>query len=267
MKGIVFDIKKYAIHDGPGIRTTVFFKGCPLNCQWCHNPESIKPGVEEIVKINRKKILGLSTSETREVIGREISAGEIFAEVKKDSLFFEEGKGGVTFSGGEPLMQSDFLLELLKLCREEEFHTCVDTSGMADWQQFEKVKDYVSLFLFDLKIIDEENHKKYTGVSNKQIITNLEKLTASGSKVRIRIPLIPGITDTEQNIESINSFIKPLGNITGVDVLPFNSIYEGKYQKMNKENKIGKKQKQTTDELNKIVEIFKASGFDVSVGG
>lgn len=267
MNGIVFDIKKYAIHDGPGVRTTVFLKGCPLNCSWCHNPESINPKVEEIIKINRKKALNLSYSETKEIIGREISTEEVFNEVKKDSIIFEEGKGGVTFSGGEPLMQADFLKELLVLSKNEDFHTCVDTSGMATWSEFAKIKDYVNLFLFDLKVMDESLHKEYTGVSNKQILENLIKLTESGSKVRIRIPLIPDITDTPENIDAVIEFISKLKNIVAVDILPFNTIYEGKYTKMNMENKLGKKTKQTKEKLNNIKNQIEAKGFEVMIGG
>lgn len=267
MKGIVFDIKKYAIHDGPGIRTTIFLKGCPLKCIWCHNPESIKPECETITIINRKKALNLSYSETKEVFGREISSDEIFEEIKKDLLFYDDSGGGVTFSGGEPMMQPEFLLDLLKRCREYDIHTVVDTSGMARWQDFEKVSEFTNLFLYDLKIFDSAQHLKYTGVKNEQILDNLEKLTKQGSKVRVRIPLIPEITDTPGNVGAIVGLVKELPNITGVDILPFNTIYESKYKKMNQKNKLANLKKQSSEYLNKLKADIEEAGFVVKIGG
>lgn len=267
MNGIVFDIKKYAIHDGPGIRTTVFLKGCPLKCRWCHNPESIKPGCEVIVKINRKKTLDLSYSETKEVIGKEVTPDEIFNEIKKDKLFYDEGKGGVTFSGGEPMMQTDYLYELLQLCRKEDIHTVVDTSGMADWQNFLKILPLVDLFLYDLKIMDDVKHKEYTGVSNTRIKENLIKLSEAGANIRIRIPLIPEITDTEENIDRIIDFVKNLTNIKTIDILPFNTIYDGKYSKMNMENKLKGTGRQNNEYLEKIKQKLNSAGYDVIIGG
>lgn len=267
MKGIVFDIKKYAIHDGPGIRTTVFLKGCPLKCIWCHNPESIKPECETIILINRKKSLNLSYSETKEVFGREIYSEEIFSEIKKDILFYDDSEGGVTFSGGEPMMQVDFLVDLLQKCKDMDIHTVIDTSGLAKWEDFEKVIPLTDLFLFDLKIFDANKHFEFTGVKNEQIFENLKKLTQAGSKVRIRIPLIPDISDTDENIDAILQFVSELDNITGVDILPFNTIYEGKYQKMNLENKLKNLKKQSQVFLTDLQSKISAAGFDVKIGG
>lgn len=267
MKGIVFDIKKYAIHDGPGIRTTIFFKGCPLKCIWCHNPESIKPECETIVIINRKKSLNLSYSETKEVFGREVTSEEIFKEIEKDILFYDDSEGGVTFSGGEPMMQTDFLLDLLKKCKDFDIHTVIDTSGLAKWSDFEKVQNYTDLFLYDLKIFNSDEHFKYTDAKNEQILDNLKKLTESGSKVRIRIPLIPEISDTKENINFIINYVKDLPNILGIDILPFNTIYEGKYRKMNQENKLTNLKKQSKVYLEELKALISYAGFDVKIGG
>ena len=267
MKGIVFDIKKYAIHDGPGIRTTIFFKGCPLKCIWCHNPESIKPECETIILINRKKALNLSYSETKEVFGREVSSEEIFNEIKKDILFYDDSDGGVTFSGGEPLMQTDFLTDLLEKCKAIELHTVIDTSGLAKWSDFEKIRNLTDLFLYDLKIMNSEKHFEFTGVKNEQILENLKRLTDEGSKVRIRIPLIPEITDTDENIEALIGFVKELKGVQGVDILPFNTVYEGKYRKMNLDNKLKNLKKQSQQRLVEIKSKITDAGFDVKIGG
>ncbi|NHZ87227.1 MAG: radical SAM protein, partial [Planctomycetia bacterium] len=163
--GIIFDIKKYAIHDGPGIRTTVFFKGCTMECQWCHNPESKNFGIEEFVIKDRVK-----KSTKHEIVGYEMTIDEVMEKIEKDRVFYDESNGGVTFSGGEPLVQINFLLELLKVCKKSNIYTVVDTSGEASWKDFEKILNYVDLFLYDLKIIDNELHKKYTGVPNKRVL-------------------------------------------------------------------------------------------------
>lgn len=267
MKGIVFDIKKYAIHDGPGVRTTVFLKGCPLKCIWCHNPESIKPECETIITINRKKTLNLSYSETKEVFGREVTSEEVFKEIEKDLLFYDDSGGGVTFSGGEPMMQTPFLLDLLKKCKEIDLHTVVDTSGMVKWDDFKKVAEYTDLFLYDLKIFDSLDHLKYTGVKNEQIFENLKKLTSGGSKVRIRIPLIPEITDTKENIEALVNLARSLNNVEGIDILPFNTMYENKYKKMNQKNKLKNFKRQTNEYLEELRNEIQDAGFDVKVGG
>ncbi len=265
--GIVFDLKKYAVHDGPGIRTTIFFKGCPLSCVWCHNPESQKLSPETIIKINRNKLLKLSYSETRDTIGREVTVSELMTEIEKDIMFYDESCGGITISGGEPLMQPEFLLELLKQCKAKEIHTAVDTSGYASKETFNKISDYVDLFLFDLKIMDENEHLKYTGVSNKLILENLLYLTQKSKNVRIRIPLIPGITDTKKNLNQIIEFISPLKSISGVDLLPYNELSENKYKKRSKRFDLINLKTQPEFTINMIKEIFQPLGCEISIRG
>ena len=189
MQGIIFDIKHYAIHDGPGIRTTVFLKGCPLGCWWCHNPESRSGDIFQYKK--QEKIEGRIVEQI-ETIGKNYTVPEVMKEIEKDIVFFEESGGGVTFSGGEPFKQTEFLKELLKCCKKQEIHTCVDTTGYVKTDQLEKAALFTDLFLFDLKHFDDKMHIKYTGVSNKQILENLQLLDEMGKSVQIRYPLIPG---------------------------------------------------------------------------
>ena len=173
LKGLIFDIKRFAVHDGPGIRTSVFLKGCPCSCRWCHNPESIKPYPQ---KISKTISLDGKTFKKEEFIGSSMCVFDVMSEIRKDKIFYDESGGGVTFSGGEPLMQSEFLLELLKECKNENIHTTVDTSGFVNEGKLLEIIDYVDLFLYDLKLINNELHKKYTGVSNKMILQNIQIL-------------------------------------------------------------------------------------------
>ncbi|OYT13869.1 MAG: hypothetical protein B6I19_02890 [Bacteroidetes bacterium 4572_114] len=167
MRGIVFDIKRFAIHDGPGIRTTIFLKGCPLKCWWCHNPES-----QDIKTFTDVKTIVLDGApfEKQEEIGKLMSVEELLEIIEKESVFYDESGGGVTFSGGEPLLQHEFLLEILKALKQKNIHTTVDTCGFAKWEIFEQIIDYTDLFLYDLKHIDQKKHKLFTGADNKQMI-------------------------------------------------------------------------------------------------
>jgi pyruvate formate lyase activating enzyme len=266
-KGIIFDIKKYAVHDGSGIRTTVFFKGCPLNCWWCHNPESQRLQPEEYRKINRRRCLNLSYSETRDVFGREVSVDEVIHEIEKDLPFYDQSKGGVTFSGGDPLMQPDFLNSLLVECKLRNICTAVDTSGYVAWKIFDRIIDKVDLFLYDLKLMNDELHQKYTGVSNGLIHENLSKLTKGSVPIIIRIPLIPDITDTDENLIQIGEFVSGLENIQQIDLLPYNPIGEDKYLRLNKVNKLGYLEVQTDQKIDHI--RIKLASFDlkVEIGG
>jgi pyruvate formate lyase activating enzyme len=267
VNGIIFDIKKFAIHDGPGIRTTVFFKGCSLDCWWCHNPEGRKLETETVsVKP------GGDASDSRipartEVIGRDVSVASVMEEILKDVIFYDQSGGGVTFSGGEPMMQPEFLIELLQLCKENSLNTAVDTSGYASWDDFEKIYNLIDLFLYDLKLMDDESHIKYTGVSNELILENLARLSSMGSKIEPRIPLIPGITDTEENLEAIAEFLTPRKNIRQVVLLPYNRLGEDKSRKFDLTYKAGQLSVQSGDELENKVEIFRSHGYGVRIGG
>lgn len=263
-KGVIFDIKKFAVHDGPGIRTTVFFKGCPMDCWWCHNPESHSTEPETIT---RQIFMGSSSKacyERKELIGKEITLEEAMDEIMKDQVFYEISNGGVTFSGGEPLLQSEFLLAILKISKENNLHTTLDTSGCASSDIIKEISDFVDLFLYDMKLVDEEKHKKYTGKSNKTIKHNLEMLTEAGQKVIIRIPIIPTINDSLDDIKQIGEFLSKL-KIVRVELLPFHKIGEDKYKKLNKINRMKDIQKPTKEHMRTIKERLEKYGLLVKI--
>jgi len=265
MNGIIFDIKRFAVHDGPGIRTTVFLKGCPLRCSWCHNPEGIEQNpvrVENVKKLNGKSF----TKE--ETIGTEISTDKLFAELEKERVFMDESGGGVTFSGGEPLLQHDFLIDVLKICKKNGMHTAVDTSLYASWEIIQEVLEYTDLFLVDLKLMNSAEHQLYTGMPNEQIRENLRKLSMSGVAIIIRIPVIPNITDTSDNIRQIISFLHTLnGTIREVHLLPFHRTANEKYKRIGKENPFGHIQSMQKDEIEAMKREFTNAGFMVKTGG
>ncbi len=264
MKGIIFDIKHYAIHDGPGIRTTIFFKGCPMQCLWCHNPESQKNEPEEIIK---ERHLDGKAFRVSEILGRWATTREIMEEVEKDNIFYSESGGGVTFSGGEPLMQPIFLEDLLDKCRERSLHTALDTCGHVNSGVFEKIMNKVDLFLYDLKIMNDEEHKKYTGVSSRLVIENLRMLVENEKDVIIRFPVIPGITDTPENMDAIKSFLVSLSFKGKIDLLPYHHIARNKYRRINREYKLNGVVEPTARQLEKLKKEFEMIGLTVGIGG
>ena len=251
-KGVIFDIKKYAIHDGPGIRTTIFFKGCALNCWWCHNPEGISKSIDSSCG----------------AIGKEISVTEVLDEIVKDWIFYEESHGGITISGGEPLMQIDFLLQLVKKIRSVmDTSITLDTSGFASWETIKLVKDNIDLFLYDIKLLDDDLHQKYTGVSNKQILSNFKNLDKEGKNLIIRFPVIPGLTDIPSNIDQMCIWMKTLSKTNEIHLLPYHNIAKGKYQKLNLEYKLENLEAPTEAQLREISKKFEDIGFLVEIGG
>lgn len=266
MNGIIFDIKKFSIHDGPGIRTTVFFKGCSLDCWWCHNPESIRKIPEKII-INLPGNSDKLCDDSEVVFGREYSVKELLGEIIKDRVFYDESGGGVTFSGGEPLLQIDFLKEILQLCRDSGIQTAVDTSGYAGKSSIVQIYDYTDIFLFDLKILDDELHCNFTGVSNRLILSNLKYLSEKGNKVIVRIPLIPGITDTKENLSSIADHLLKLRNIKKIDLLPYNEIAGSKYKRFNRPSRLGNLKTQDEEKLNEIKTYFRSLNSEISLRG
>jgi pyruvate formate lyase activating enzyme len=264
--GYIFDIKRYSINDGPGIRTTIFFKGCPLNCWWCHNPESQRKLPEEFSGCSLR--WNFSPDETgKDMIGSAASVADIMEVIQKDIPFYDQSKGGVTFSGGEPLLQHEFLTSLLIECRKRDIHTAVDTSGYADISIIKSIAPLTDLFLYDLKLISEKLHIDYSGVSNKIILDNLSYLTDSGKKVIIRIPIIPGITSSDENIKNIIDFVSGLKTIWGVSLLPFHKTGFTKYEKMNKINKLPLIEPPSEEYMIELKDQFTRAGFNTGIGG
>ncbi len=267
MKGRIFDLKKFAIHDGPGIRTTVFFSGCPLRCWWCQNPESLlqDTGARPAGFSSRMSAPWLPDPE--KVVGEEVSVGALMKEIMKDNVFYLHSGGGVTVSGGEPLLQSGFLLGLLSACRSEGLHVALDTSGYAEREDIEKIIDLVDLYLYDIKFIDEKEHEKYTGVSNRLILENLEFLSRKGKDIEIRLPLVPGITDTAGNIDSIIDYLKSSVTVRKVELLAYNKMCEDKFKRMRIEYIPGPLPPISDEDISILLKRFSDEGFTVNAGG
>lgn len=243
---IIFDIQRNSFVDGPGIRTTVFFKGCNLKCRWCHNPESQNPQKEILFYKNKCTGCGscknLTTEDekfscfngAKEICGKQYTVDEVLKQVLKDKLFYETSGGGVTFSGGECMLQIDFLSEILKKCKENSIHTAVDTAGNVPFESFEKIIPYADMFLYDIKSADDGIHRKYTGVSNKLILENLAKLLELKACVWVRIPVIPSVNDTEKEMCKIKAFFEQNGYPEKTELLPYHAMGEYKYETLGK---------------------------------
>ena len=301
-RGVVFNIQHYAIHDGPGIRTTVFLKGCPLSCFWCQNPESqdLRPvlffnaekctgcgmcvdecpeGAVQIVEgrseTDRKQCKGhgkcadICPAEARSLMGRYVTAGEVFKEVNEDVLFYENSGGGFTLSGGDPLAQPDFSISILKLCKDAGIHTAIDTCGFASWETLKTILEYVDLVLFDFKQMDRDQHKKYTGVSNELILENAKKIHQElALPMLARVPLLPGYNDSEENLEQTAAFIAGnLGEGITVHLLPYHRLGETKYERMEAPEKVIPIQPPGDEYMEKVKTIFEAFDLTVKIGG
>ncbi|MCK5134661.1 MAG: glycyl-radical enzyme activating protein [Bacteroidales bacterium] len=262
---IIFDIKRFAVHDGPGIRTTVFLKGCPLRCWWCHNPESQakEPYTVDIErKVNGQSIPG------RKTYGEKIEVAALMETLLKDRHFYEESGGGITFSGGEPMMQADALAVLLEECKKNGLHTIVDTSGFAKCEQFERILDHTDLFLYDLKNMDPELHKKYTGVDNGLIQSNADFLLESGAQIIFRIPVIPGISTSDDEVNRMVFFIEERKEyLKEVHLLPYHRISENKYFRLRMKQQLPEVKEPDQKFMWQLKEKFEKTGLDVFIGG
>lgn len=299
---LVINVQKCSIHDGPGIRTTIFFKGCPLKCVWCHNPESQaytkevlyneekcgkceacmkKCPHEAIYKsgsdicLDRKKCelcetcLDYCLNNAREVVGKEYTIKELIKEISKDMVFYEQSGGGVTLSGGEVMTQNpDYIEELVKLCNNKGISVVIDTCGYAKFENYEKILPYVDTFLYDIKLIDEDKHVKFTGLSNDIILDNLSKLSEKGANINIRIPLIEGVNvdDNNEEVNKIIEFLKPL-NIKDVNLLPYHNIGMHKYKKLDLVYEGEILSRPSDEKLNELKALFESNNFNTKIGG
>ena len=298
---LIFDIKRYSINDGPGIRATIFFKGCPLNCQWCHNPESISPKVQKL--FTAAKCIGcgeccrvcpvgacrlapdvvvtdgdlctlcgqcaeVCPTLATQMSGRYYSVAELLQVVEKERPFFDQSGGGVTFSGGEPLLYPEFLIELLEACGRQGVHRAVDTSGFVKKEVLLKVAQHTDLFLYDLKMVGAEKHKRYTGVDNRLILDNLVALAEYGSEVQIRIPLIGGVNDDDDSVAAMATYVAALpGEKRAVSLLPFHDVARGKDEKLGQERDLAALHEPGADALQRVIEIFAGYGLTATIGG
>lgn len=266
MKGLIFSVKRYSVHDGPGIRLTVFLKGCPLSCKWCHNPEGIDPQPEKVSTL--KRIGDREFSEIEEV-GKYYSVEEIIDILDREKVFINQSGGGITFSGGEPMLQTEFLLEALMGCKSLGYHTAVDTSGYSRPDNYEKIIPYTDLFLFDIKHMDDDPHKETTGVSNTEILENYMLLLENAREVILRIPVIPGFNDDNDHMERLIEFIISTRrrSLKRISLLPFHKIGSSKYRWFDLPYRMDGVEPPSKEYMADLKEHFLKTGVKVKIGG
>ena len=260
MQGFIFDIKRYAVNDGPGIRTTVFFKGCPLRCRWCHNPES-QSTLQESMTVKRK--LGDNTFDDMQQVGYHIDSAQLVEQIARDEVFFDESGGGVTFSGGEPLMQPAFLVECLKGCRQRNIPTCVDTAGAVSTPLMDEIISLTDIFLFDVKTMDPDKFSSYIGGGFDKVMDTLSKVAQDAPRVIIRIPVIPGFNDDDVSVNKIIETLKSYPRINEVSLLPFHRTGADKYRRLGRQWQMGDTHNLTQEDLSSLNEKFKEAGFQL----
>jgi pyruvate formate lyase activating enzyme len=272
LTGTIFDLKKFAIHDGPGIRTTVFFKGCPLDCRWCHNPESRNPGIEQF-SVDQNNHRSNPDCKGMVTVGREVTLETVMDEIAQDEIFYDESGGGVTFSGGEPTGQPEFLSELMNACRTSRYHTALDTCGHTPMEILRGLARAADIVLYDLKLIDDTKHIEYVGVSNQLILENLQALANDGINLVIRVPMIPGVSDTDENIDGLINLLLPLDTVRSISLLPYNKLGEDKRRRFGLPDLLGlpdwerRTENDNSERLSEITRRLESHGFAVSIGG
>ena len=299
--GLVFDFQRFSIHDGPGIRTMVFLKGCPLHCAWCQNPESISRDPEIMLiqnncidcgkcieicpddavgnspegnrTIDRSRCivcgecLKVCYANTINISGRYLSVSEVLDVVERDRKFYERTGGGVTFSGGEPTTQAAFLMELARQAKASDLHTAIETCGHFRWDALVDVFNYIDLVLYDIKHMDPEKHYRLTGVRNHLILENLGRVASLGVPVRVRLPLIPGLNDSETNIRATAAFAADLPNLEALDILPYHRLGESKWGELDQKYLLHGVKPHTHEQVSAMFDVAREYDIEVTVGG
>lgn len=286
--GLVFNVQRFSLQDGPGVRSTVFMKGCPLACAWCHNPESQSPEPQIIRMRHRCMICGECSREeldrpvvmdrdeedveacptgALQSVGERTTVSELVERLLRDRIFFDESGGGVTFSGGEPLLQASFVTEALGRLKAEGVHTALDTCGFARWADLEAAAAQADLVLYDVKLMDEARHRAATGVSNRVILENLKALSQVHANLWIRVPVIPGVNDDEANLDATAAFLASLRGIRQVDLLPYHPTGEAKFERVGMTYTLHGTPTPSIQHLETLAALFRAKGLFTTIGG
>ena len=255
-KGRIFNIQRFSIHDGPGIRTIVFLKGCYMRCAWCCNPESQRYEIETLVESGKEK-----------TVGKDVTVSEIMPEILADMPYYRRSGGGVTLSGGEVLAQADFAAELLKACKEAGLHTAIESTANAPFSDIEKLLPYLDLYLLDIKHIDSAKHEEYTGAPNGRILDNARMLAQCGVDLIIRTPVIPTFNDTEREIKDIADFVRSLGSVKEYHLLPYHRLGSDKYKGLGRGYTLGEIEPPTKEKMQYLLSVAETSGVKCQIGG
>lgn len=288
LTGLVFNVQRFSLNDGPGLRTTVFMKGCPLRCAWCHNPESQSPG-QEFVRLGHRcmrcgrcpdaelaspVVTGRGMDDVHacptgalQAVGDTMDVAALTAALLRDRIFFDESGGGVTFSGGEPLRQAAFVTEALRRLQAAGVHTALDTCGYARWEDLRDAAERTNLVLYDLKLMDDDRHRAATGVSNRPILDNLTALARVHGHIWIRLPIVPGVNDDAANLEATASFVAGLPGIRRVDLLPYHATGEAKFARSGLDYTLRGTEPPGRDRLASLAAVFAARDLPTTIGG
>ena len=255
-KGRIFNIQRFSIHDGPGIRTIVFFKGCYMRCAWCCNPESQRYEIETLIENGKEK-----------TVGRDVSVADIMPEILSDLPYYRRSGGGVTLSGGEVLAQADFAADLLRACKEAGLHTAIESSANAPFADIEKLLPYLDLYMMDIKHMDTSKHKEYTGVGNERILDNAKAIAESGVELIIRTPVIPTFNDTDADIKAIADFARGLKNAKEYHLLPYHRLGSDKYVGLGRHYSLADIEPPSKEKMKHLLSIAETSGLKCQIGG